>query len=220
TLSQLVRGGTPVVYGSASAPVDMKTGALAIGAPELSIIIAATSQMARFYELPSRCGGGLTDAHLPDAQATLESAFSLLAAVRSGANFILHACGILSSYMSMSYAKFMLDEEALAMIKRMMVPLEVSDDTLNLSAIEAVGIGGQFLTQPKTIELCWSEFFVPEVMKRKNYPKWQEGGSKRIDEIAADVVQRRLSEYRKPDFDSSVASRLSEFVAQRKQEVM
>mgnify|MGYP002064000391 FL=1 len=220
TLSQLVRAGTPVVYGSASAPVDMKTGALAIGAPELSIIIAATTQMARFYKLPSRCGGGLTDAHLPDAQAALESAFSLLAAVRSGANFILHACGILSSYMSMSYAKFLLDEEALAMIKRMMVPLEVSDDTLNLGAIKAVGIGGQFLTQPKTIELCWSEFFVPEIMKRKNYPKWQDGGSKRIDEIAANVALRRLSEYRKPDVDSSVASRLSEFVAQRKQEVM
>jgi trimethylamine--corrinoid protein Co-methyltransferase len=120
----------------------------------------------------------------------------------------------------MSYAKFLLDEEALAMIKRMMVPLEVSVDTLNLGAIEAVGIGGQFLTQPKTIELCWSEFFIPEIMKRKNYPKWQDGGSKRIDEIAADVALRRLSEYRKPDLDSSVASRLSEFVAQRKQEVM
>ncbi|MGD8725635.1 MAG: trimethylamine methyltransferase family protein, partial [Desulfobacterales bacterium] len=55
TLSQLVRAGTPVVYGSASAPVDMKTGALAIGAPELTIIIAATTQMAQFYKLPSRC---------------------------------------------------------------------------------------------------------------------------------------------------------------------
>jgi trimethylamine--corrinoid protein Co-methyltransferase len=220
TLSQLVRAGTPVVYGSASAPVDMKTGALAIGAPELSIIIAATTQMARFYKLPSRCGGGLTDAHLPDAQAALESAFSLLSAARSGANFILHACGILSSYMSMSYAKFLLDEEALAMIKRMMVPLEVSDSTLNLGAIKAVGIGGQFLTQPKTIELCWSEFFIPEIMKRRNYPKWQDGGSKRIDEIAADVALRRLSEYRKPDLDPSVASRLSEFVAQRRQAVM
>ena len=103
------------------------------------------------------------------------------------------------------------------MIKRMMVPLEVSDDTLNLSAIETVGIGGQFLTHPKTIERCWKEFFVPEVMKRKNYSKWQDGGSKRIDEIAADVVQRRLSEYRKPDFDSAIVSRLSEFVTRRKQ---
>jgi trimethylamine--corrinoid protein Co-methyltransferase len=119
----------------------------------------------------------------------------------------------------MSYAKFLIDEETLAMIKRTMVPLEVSDDTLNLSAIEAVGIGGQFLTQPKTIERCWNEFFIPELMKRKNYPKWQDGGSKRIDEIASDVVQRRLSEYRQPDFDSAIASRLSEFVDQRKQDL-
>jgi trimethylamine--corrinoid protein Co-methyltransferase len=220
TLSQLVRTGTPVVYGSASAPIDMKTGALAIGAPELSSIIAATAQMARFYNLPSRCGGGLTDAHITDAQAALESAFSILAAMRNGANFVLHACGVLSSYMCMSYAKFILDEEALAMIRRMMAPIEVSDDTLSLSAIKAVGIDGQYLTQPKTIELCWDEFFIPEIMKRKNYPKWQDGGSKRIDEIASDVAQRRLSEYRKPDFGSAAGSRLSEFVAQRKQEVM
>jgi trimethylamine--corrinoid protein Co-methyltransferase len=122
--------------------------------------------------------------------------------------------------MAMSYAKFLIDEEALAMVKRMMVPLEVSDDTLNLSAIEAVGIGGQFLTHPRTIERCWKEFFIPEVMKRKNYLKWQDGGSKRIDEIASVVLQRRLSEYRKPDFDSAIACRLSEFVTQRKQEGM
>jgi trimethylamine--corrinoid protein Co-methyltransferase len=220
TLTQLVRAGTPVVYGSGSAPIDMKSGALAIGAPELSIIISATAQMARFYNLPSRCGGGLTDAHIPDAQAALESAFSLLAAVRNGANFILHACGILSSYLSMSYAKFMLDEEALAMIRRMMVPVEVSDETLSLSSIKEVGIGRQFLTQPKTIELCWNEFFIPEIMKRKNYPKWHDGGSKRIDEIASDAVHRRLSEYQKSDFDSAVVSQLSEFVAKRQEEVM
>jgi trimethylamine--corrinoid protein Co-methyltransferase len=220
TLAQLVRAGTPVVYGSASAPIDMKTGALAIGAPELATIISATVQMARFYNLPSRCGGALTDAHLPDAQAALESAFSLLAAVRNGSNFILHACGILSSYMCMSFEKFILDEEALAMIREMILPVDVSDDTLNLSAIQEVGIGGQFLTQPKTIELCWKEYFIPEIMKRKNYPKWQNDGSKRIDEIASDVVHRRLCEYQKPDFDSAVASHLSEFVAKRKQDVI
>jgi trimethylamine--corrinoid protein Co-methyltransferase len=220
TLAQLVRAGTPVIYGSASAPVDMKTGALAVGAPELSIIISAAAKMAKFYNLPSRCGGGLTDAHIPDAQAALESAFSLLTAVRNGANFILHACGILSSFMSMSHAKFVLDEEALAMIRRMMVPVEVSDDTLNLSSIKAVGIGGQFLTQPKTIERCWDEFFIPKIMKRKNYLKWYDGGSKRIDEIALEAVQRRLSEYQKPDLDSAVVSELSEFVAKRRKEAM
>ena len=220
TLAQLVRAGTPVVYGSASAPIDMKTGALAIGAPELSVIISATARMAKFYNLPSRCGGALTDAHIPDAQAALESAFSLLAAVRNGSNFILHSCGILSSYMSMSFEKFILDEEALAMIRRMLLPVDVSNDTLSLSAIEAVGIGGQFLTQPKTIERCWDEFFIPEIMKRKNYPKWQQGGSKRIDEIASEVVHQRLADYQRPEFDSALVSHLAGFVAQRKQELL
>ena len=220
TLAQLVRPGTPAVYGSASAPIDMMTGALAIGSPELSIVVSATTQMARFYNLPSRCGGGLTDAHLPDAHAAMESAFSLLAAVQNGVNFVLHACGILSSYMCMSYTKFVLDEEALAMIKRMMVPVEVSDETLNLSSIKAVGIGGHFLTQPKTIDRCWKEFFIPDLMKRKNFTRWQEAGSRRIDEIYSYSVDQRLSEYRRPDLDSSAASELSEFVAARKQEIM
>jgi trimethylamine--corrinoid protein Co-methyltransferase len=102
----------------------------------------------------------------------------------------------------------------------MMVPVEVSDDTLNLGSIKEVGIGGQFLTQPKTIERCWDEFFIPKIMKRKNYLKWYDGGSKRIDEIALEAVQRRLSEYQKPDLDSAVVSELSEFVAKRRKEAM
>lgn len=61
-LSQLVREGAPVVYGSTSSAMDMKTGALSIGAPELSKNVNYTAQMARFYKLPSRSGGGLTDA--------------------------------------------------------------------------------------------------------------------------------------------------------------
>ncbi len=36
TLAQLVRPGAPVIYGSTSSAMDMKTGALSIGAPELS----------------------------------------------------------------------------------------------------------------------------------------------------------------------------------------
>jgi trimethylamine--corrinoid protein Co-methyltransferase len=160
----------------------------------------------------------LTDAHIPDAQAALESAFSLLTAVRNGSNFILHACGILNSFMSISYEKFILDEEALAMIRKMMSPVEVSNDTLSLSSIEDVGIGGQFLTQPKTIERCWSEFFIPSVLQRKSYSKWQNDGSPRVDEIASEYAQRRLSEYRKPDCDPEIATCLSQFVAKRKQE--
>jgi len=45
----------------------------------------------------------LTDAHCPDLQAGIESTLALTATITSGTNFILHACGILGSYQSMSF---------------------------------------------------------------------------------------------------------------------
>ncbi|MBT3712287.1 MAG: trimethylamine methyltransferase, partial [Anaerolineae bacterium] len=60
-LTQLVNPGTPAVYGSTSTNVDMRTGSLAIGGPELSLVISAHAQLARFYGLSSRGGGALTD---------------------------------------------------------------------------------------------------------------------------------------------------------------
>ena len=71
-LTQLVSPGTPVVYGSTSTNVDMRSGALAIGGPELSQMIAAHADLCRHYGLPSRSGGSLTDASGPDAQAGYE----------------------------------------------------------------------------------------------------------------------------------------------------
>ena len=60
TLAQLVSPGTPVVYGSTSTNLDMKTGGLCIGSPELSLVVTGTAQMARHYNLPCRSGGALT----------------------------------------------------------------------------------------------------------------------------------------------------------------
>ncbi|MDH3877200.1 MAG: trimethylamine methyltransferase family protein, partial [Desulfobacterales bacterium] len=114
-LAQLVNPGSPVIYGTTSTITEMRTGGLAIGAPELSMIQNATMQMAQFYGLPSRGSGGLTDAHFPDMQAGIESTLALSQTIMSGANFILHACGILGSYISMSYEKFLADEELCGM---------------------------------------------------------------------------------------------------------
>jgi trimethylamine--corrinoid protein Co-methyltransferase len=118
TLAQLVNPGAPVIYGSTSSAMDMRTGGLSIGCPELSMVVSATAQMARFYNLPSRSGGGLTDAHFPDGQAAAESALALSTAARSGINFILHSAGILGAYIAMSFEKFLMDEEMCSIIRQ------------------------------------------------------------------------------------------------------
>ncbi len=216
TLAQLVRPGIPFIYGATSCPIDMKTGALAIGAAENAMLVAATAQMGRFYNLPSRSGGALTDAHFPDIQAGMESTLSLLTAVGNGINFILHACGILGSFVEMSFEKFLADEELCGMVKKMHRPIDLSAGAIDLPMIKKVGIGGQYLTQPKTFRLCRTEFFVPDLIKRQSYDSWKGTGKKRLDQEAAGVLAQRLDSYEKPDIDPAIERDLAEFVAARK----
>ncbi|MCP4114258.1 MAG: trimethylamine methyltransferase [Desulfobacteraceae bacterium] len=216
TLSQLVRQGAPVVYGSTSSAMDMRTGALSIGAPELSMNISFTAQMARFYNLPSRSGGGLTDSLFPDAQAGIESALALYTAARNGINFMLHSCGILGSYIAMSYEKFLLDEETCGLVRHMLRHTPVSDESIDVEMIKSVGIGGQYLTHPKTFKLCRTEFFMTDLMGRMNYDAWSKAGKKRIDQVAEDRVSQRLAAYERPDIDPGIEKDLTAYVAAKK----
>ena len=216
TLAQLVRPGVPFIYGATSCPTDMKTGSLAIGAAENAMLVSATAQMARFYDLPSRSGGALSDAHFPDMQAGIESTLSLMTAIRSGINFVLHACGILGSFVEMSFEKFLADEELCGMVKKMHQPIDMGDASIDLEVIKEVGIGGQYLTQPKTLELCRTEYFLPDVIRRQSYGTWNDEGRKRLDQEATEVLARRLDEYEKPDMDPAIERDLAKFVAERK----
>ena len=216
TLAQLVNPGAPVIYGSTSSAMDMRSGGLSIGCPELSMVVSATAQMARFYNLPSRSGGGLTDAHFPDAQAAGESLLALSTAARNGINFILHAVGILGSYISMSFEKFLIDEEYCGVVRRLFKPIDFSDDAIDLEMIKSVGIGGQYLTQPKTFKLCRTEFYMTDFFNRQNYAGWKAAGARRIDEMATDRLSQRLAEYKKPAIDPDVETALSTYVAERK----
>ncbi|MGD9286676.1 MAG: trimethylamine methyltransferase family protein [Desulfobacterales bacterium] len=216
TLAQTIKPGLPIIYGSTSAPMDMRTGGLSIGSPELSRVVSCTAQMARFYKLPSRAGGSLTDANFPDAQAGSQSAITLMTAARNGINFILHACGILSAFVAMSYEKFIIDEELCGMVRRLIQPIEISDESIDTDGIKAVGIGGNYLTQPKTYELCRTEFFLPKLMTVQDFDSWRKAGGNHVDQRASEIFKERLAEYERPAIDPAIESELADFVARRK----
>lgn len=58
TLAQLVRKGAPVVYGSSTTALDLKTSAAAVGSPELGMLSAGVAALANYYGLPSWVAGG------------------------------------------------------------------------------------------------------------------------------------------------------------------
>jgi trimethylamine--corrinoid protein Co-methyltransferase len=181
-LTQLASPGTPVVFGSTSTNIDMTSGALSIGSPEFSQMIAAHAQLARSYGLPSRSGGALTDSSYPDAQAAFESMLSLTVTVQNDIDMVLHAGGILSSYLAFSYEKLVLDDEMCGMVRRLRQGIDVSPTTLAYDVVANVGPGGNFLMEEHTVERCRTEFWQPAIADRSGLEAWMEGG--RIDAAA------------------------------------
>ena len=216
TLSQLISPGTPVVYGSTSAPMDMKTMVSAVGASETVKIAGATIQLAQRYDLPSRCGGGLTDAHAPDGQAMAESSLMLSTVVRNGANVIYHSCGQMGSFISMSFEKWLMDEEICQTVRQMVEPIKISTDAIDTDLIHDIGIGGQYLGHPSTFQQFRS-LSQPVLFNRKDYSKWRTAGANRIDEIAIRHLARRLEAYEKPSMDPEIEKELAAFVDHAKQ---
>ena len=214
-LTQLVRPGSPVIYGSTSTVTDMRTGSLAVGAPELSLIQNATQQMGQNYGIPTRGSGGVTDSHCLDMQAGIESTLALTTTIMSGANFILHGCGILGSYLTMSLEKFLVDEEICGMLRRMMKPLEITDERIDIETIKSVGCGGDYLTHFQTFKHCRTEFYIPDLHQRNNYSSWVNQGKKELPEIAEQKVIKRLEQWEKPDIDPDIEEQMVRYVKEK-----
>ncbi len=116
-LSQMVRPGAPVFMGSASTVSDMGTGAIAVGAPETGVITAASAALARFYGIPSRGIGAMTDAKDLSAQCFVERTASTLTAALGGVSFQI-AAGTLESIGCSSAELLVIDNEMIGMVKR------------------------------------------------------------------------------------------------------
>ncbi len=57
-LGQAIKRGVPMVYGSSTAMMDLRTTASSVGSPELALFSAFVAKMAQFYKVPSWVAGG------------------------------------------------------------------------------------------------------------------------------------------------------------------
>jgi trimethylamine--corrinoid protein Co-methyltransferase len=214
-LAQLVGPGTPVVYGSVSAPSDMRTVASAVGAPEAAVLASAVIQLARHYQIPCRTGGMLTNSHCLDSQAAAEGTLMMSTAVRNGANFILHACGQLGSYISMGFEKWILDEEVCRTLRRVLTAMNINVDSIDVATIKSLGSDGNYLTHPTTFKHCRS-LYQPNLFTRDDYQKWASKGSRCVADKTEKILSDRLAQYEKPPIDQGLEQALIEYVSRQK----
>lgn len=218
-LAQLAGPGTPVVYGSVSAPSDMRTVASAVGAPEAVVLASAVIQLARHYKVPCRTGGMLTNSHCLDSQAAAEGTLMMSTAVRNGANFILHACGQLGSYISMSFEKWILDEEVCRTLRRVLKAMDINVESIDVDTIKSMGSDGNYLTHPTTFKHCRS-LYQPYLFTRDDYQAWATQGARRVADQTQSILEKRLKGYEKPPIDPGLEQELEEYVKRKKKKLM
>lgn len=217
--AQMVRAGAPIVYGSFMTNVDLKSGAPVFGSPESQLALVAGAQMARRYNLPFRSGGMFASSKIPDAQAAYESVMTMLPAVQSGVNFILHAAGWLENGLSAGYEKFVLDCEILGMLHTYVKGIDLSEDARAMESLRSVPPGGHHLGTPHTMQRFQDAFYRAELFDYNDVDTWVEEGSTSASQRASQVVAQRLADYQAPKIDESLDEQLQSFIAKRKDEL-
>lgn len=210
-LAQMVRPGTPVVYATQCETSDMRNGSAAIGSPEGALCYQYSAHMARYYHLPSRGGGALTDAKSVNAQAGYEAMATYLLARQSKVDLMIHSAGILDSYACMSFEKLMVDFEIIDYVKRLEQGFPVSEDRIPLGLIRDTGPGGQYLTAEHTLEYCRREPFIPAISVRG--PAADKGNQ--LERNIEQRLEKNLSSYQQPHTDSGIRKRMRKIMEDR-----
>jgi len=213
--TQLLRPGSPQIYGQFMVTVDMKTGAPMGGTPEAAQMMYLMGALARKYRLPWRTSGFHVGSKLNDAQAGYEANMLMHAAILAGANYIWHAAGWLEAGLSCGYSKFATDCEQLVGWYKYAGGVPFDDFKEAMAAIREVGPAGHFLGTQHTLEHFESAFFMPTLMDFNSFEQWNAEGAKDHDTRGREKARNLLQDYEEPKLDDAVAEALQDFVARR-----
>lgn len=212
-LSQLVRPGAPIVYGTASTVGNMKDASFAAGSPETMLINLPNIRLAReYYHLPTRTMCGITHAKVVDCQAGYETMMSAMMGVLSGANIGVQCIGTLESLMTVSYEKIIIDQEILSRVLRIQSGVDVSKKVVLGEDIKHVGPGGNYLLHPGTMAECRSLWF-PTVSDWKSHDAWKASGESDALSNAREQYKLILENAPATLLDADTQAALNRFVA-------
>ena len=216
-LTQLVRPGCPVVFGSFHSTMNLKSGALTFGSPEANLATMAISQLGHRLGVPVRSGGGqISGSNAPDGQAMQDSTGAMWATLLSGAHQVWHAAGWLEGGLVMSYEKFIMDLDHCGAMMTMLQGFETDEEAFGRDAYHETGPGQNFLSTQHTLRHFATANFQPDIPEAGPFETWSENGSPTADRRATARWKQMLADYTPPPMEEDVLSALNEFVAGRK----
>ncbi|MDA3790650.1 MAG: trimethylamine methyltransferase family protein [Desulfobacula sp.] len=219
TIAQLRKKGCPVAMSGNVGILDMKTALMTMGAPENSLAIAAQAEVALSFNLPTWGLAGGTDSKSLDAQAGIESAFSILSQGLSGLNLI-HDVGYLATGMACSLEQLVMGNEVVGMTKRFVEGITVNRETIARQIMEDVGPGGHFLVQQHTMNHFKKELSNAKLMNRQTIDGWKDAGKLTMEDRVKQEV-RMIAETHKPEpLSDKIISELDRLKREGEKEIL
>jgi trimethylamine--corrinoid protein Co-methyltransferase len=203
--------GYPMIFSNWPFVIDLRSGAFCGGGGEISILNAAAAQLANHIGVPSGIASSMSDAKAVDAQMGMEKALSSLACGLSGANMVYESSGMMASLLGVSFEAFLLDNEMLSHVYRMIRGIEVSEETLAFEAMKNVITGeGHFIGETQTMEAMERDYFYPKLGDRLEPTAWAEAGAQDAWQRANAEVREILAQHQPNYIEPSVDSRIRE----------
>ncbi len=207
-IAQLVNEGAPIILsGGTQDMLDMRTTGDIYAAPENRVLCV---EMAHYYHMPIFGLGGCSDSQLPDEQALMEIALTLLTETLAGSHLI-HDVGYLASGMTNSLESLVMADELINWVKRFMQGIEVSAETLALHVIERAGPTNAFMQDDHT-RAHYREDWYPKLVERRNFEAWSAAGGKTFRQRARERALKLLETHQPEPLPADVAAALQRVI--------
>jgi trimethylamine--corrinoid protein Co-methyltransferase len=218
-VTQLLTPGTAITYGGIPHIMDPRTSICSFGSPEQGLMALAMAQIAHFYGFPVYINVGLTDAKVPDTQAGIEKASTMLLGVLAGADTFGH-CGICGTDHAGSLLWLAFDNELMNYIRRIARGFKVDADTLATDIVKSVGPAGNFLAEQHTVEHFRKELWLPDQLwTRESFDGWQSQGGSSFADRLTEHINSVLSSHTPQPLDEALSAEIDNIVKHAVQEL-
>ncbi len=207
-LVQAAQPGTPFLYAPALAAMEPHDGRFGGGAIEHALLGAATTEMARFYELPAEASTGGTDHHIPGIQAAYERALNWELPVLAWPD-ILVGPGLLGGSLVLSLEQLIIDVEVFRRCQRLRAGIETGAEGVLDALLGPLAPGATFIDLPETRDAVRAgEWQISALGVHESYEQWDATGRRDILDEAREISHSILAAHEPLPLDPVVEREL------------
>ena len=212
TMAQIVKPGTPVLFGGAPAAFHMRAATSPMSAVEALHLDMAYIAVAKSLRLPTQAYMALSEGKFLDAQAGAETFASALLAALAGVNSV-SGPGMLDYVLVFSLEKLVFDDELCGQALHFVRDMRPKEDLPTVELVRQLLDEQHLITAEHTMKHWPAELYLPgPVFDRQNRENWAKSGSPTLAQRTSAEVERRLAAYTPPETDEAIEAEMQHII--------